>query len=509
MAWRYNINRQANRDIKDNILGALDAVEASGSFASSGEFKYQPDSLSLSPAFKVPFDIHVRETEGIVEFPLNKDGVKKIASQARAAPYGEGSKTIVDKNVRHTWELDAEQFELRPKARFDAWWKDLLGKVAEGLGVDAANMIVHRYKMLLYPSGGMFKAHTDSEKEPGMFGTLVLSLPSYHKGGDVLLRHAGHKMTYNSSNNWFNWAAWYSDVRHEVRPVEKGLRWVLTFNLCTRPSPVRPSLPSAPNVERHEVAIHNALVTWLRSGSQWPYLLYELDHDYTEASVELNTLKGRDRVQARLLDKLSKKELKGEYVLFIALLEMEEHGECEFDYDHEVGSKSRYGYRAPKPPPEWHEFSEIERSERKIQTLVDFNGEEMDSNLEFDEDNILQKTPFAKGEKEEMGYTGYMGNYGPEATHWYRVSALVICKRHKVHELLPHWEGDEEEEQAEEETETEGEEETEEAEEDDLVEVLPPKPAVSRPLNVRRVAVPVAGGKRKIVEIIDLTGDSD
>ncbi|RGP79497.1 hypothetical protein FLONG3_2245 [Fusarium longipes] len=43
------------------------------------------------------------------------------------------------------------------------------------------------YKMLLYEQGAMFKPHTDIEKIPGMFGTLVISLPSNHTGGDVVL----------------------------------------------------------------------------------------------------------------------------------------------------------------------------------------------------------------------------------------------------------------------------------------------------------------------------------
>ncbi|KAK4198007.1 hypothetical protein QBC40DRAFT_332331 [Triangularia verruculosa] len=488
-----------NLEIKDNILKALDAVEACGSYAATGGLNYP-----------MPFDIHIRKTDGVIQCPLkglDQEGFKKIKSQARKAPYGKGSQTIVDQKVRYTYELDAEQFELQPTQKFDAWWKSLLAKVSKSLGVDASNMDVHRYKMLLYPPGGMFKAHTDSEKEPGMFGTLVITLPSRHDGGDVVLRHAGHKTTYRSSDYRFSWAAWYSDVRHEVKPVESGARWVLTFNLCARPPPVNRPLPSTPNVERHEAVIHKALAAWLSvpGSPRWPYLIYELDHDYTLASIKFNTLKGRDKVRAQILDKLSKKELKGKYKLFIALLEMEEHGDCYFDYDHEVGSKNRYGgYRAPQPPPDWHEFREIE-STRRTMTLLDLDGEDLDDNLEFDSGNFLQKTAFSKGTKGEEGYTGYMGNYGPEATHWYRTTALVICSWSELDYLFPAgWEHEEEAGGGSEESEDQEEKQVKSA-----VRAPPPTAAVRRPLNVRRVAVPVAGGKRKIVELIDLTGDSD
>lgn len=42
------------------------------------------------------------------------------------------------------------------------------------------------------------------------------------------------------------------------------------------------------------------------------------------------------------------------------------------------------------------------------------------------EGNTLQKRPFDNITGEETGWTGYMGNWGSEATHLYRVTALVL-----------------------------------------------------------------------------------
>ncbi|CAN0450803.1 unnamed protein product, partial [Hapterophycus canaliculatus] len=41
-----------------------------------------------------------------------------------------------------------------------------------------------------YESGGHFRPHKDTEKEAGMFGTLVVQLPtaSGHEGGTLLVR---------------------------------------------------------------------------------------------------------------------------------------------------------------------------------------------------------------------------------------------------------------------------------------------------------------------------------
>ncbi len=47
------------------------------------------------------------------------------------------------------------------------------------------------YKLLLYEEGDFFLPHRDTEKEQGMFGTLVLQLPSSYTGGALVVRHEG------------------------------------------------------------------------------------------------------------------------------------------------------------------------------------------------------------------------------------------------------------------------------------------------------------------------------
>jgi hypothetical protein len=45
---------------------------------------------------------------------------------------------------------------------------------AEGLGLlENCNVEARLYKLLVYESGGHFKIHRDTEKEAGMFATLV------------------------------------------------------------------------------------------------------------------------------------------------------------------------------------------------------------------------------------------------------------------------------------------------------------------------------------------------
>src|ERR1035438_7931677 len=41
--------------------------------------------------------------------------------------------------------------------------------------------------------------HRDSEKEEGMFGTLVVLLPSLYAGGELVVEHAGERRTIDVS----------------------------------------------------------------------------------------------------------------------------------------------------------------------------------------------------------------------------------------------------------------------------------------------------------------------
>jgi hypothetical protein len=126
-------------------------------------------------------------------------------------------------------------FEFR-NPEWEVYLSCLLEGLAKELRLDATpgrrEFHAESYKMLLYEEGAMFKTHQDTEKVPGLFGTLVIALPSRHTGGDVKIQHAGMEPMFlrtSKVQNAFLW--WYSDVNHEVLPVESGIRWVLTYNL--------------------------------------------------------------------------------------------------------------------------------------------------------------------------------------------------------------------------------------------------------------------------------------
>ncbi|PHH92974.1 hypothetical protein CDD83_2807 [Cordyceps sp. RAO-2017] len=61
-------------------------------------------------------------------------------------------------------------------------------------------------------------------KIPGMFGTLLLALPSAHRGGEVVVRHCGEEKVLKTSEATQSLVCRYSDVSHEVLPVTSGIR---------------------------------------------------------------------------------------------------------------------------------------------------------------------------------------------------------------------------------------------------------------------------------------------
>lgn len=94
------------------------------------------------------------EGVGLIGLPLTESYARLIIGAARQAPFGQANETVVDKNVRNTWEIQPEQLSfMNPEwqAFVDetalALCKDLGAKVGEG----ALRCDLH--KLLLYEPG--------------------------------------------------------------------------------------------------------------------------------------------------------------------------------------------------------------------------------------------------------------------------------------------------------------------------------------------------------------------
>ena len=193
-------------DIKGSLDRLLSSVESFGSFATCGRV-----------AGDVVTGLSVHDV-GRIALPLGHGQAKDIIAVCHRAPFGKGSETIVDESVRKTWELDPSQFSLSGPT-WPAVLDDVINKVGRELGCGSETTIrASLYKSLLYETGALFKPHEDTEKEPGMFGTLVICLPSEYTGGAVVASHCGQSRVLQADSptffhSYISWY-WHVDVHH-------------------------------------------------------------------------------------------------------------------------------------------------------------------------------------------------------------------------------------------------------------------------------------------------------
>ncbi|KAL9011740.1 MAG: hypothetical protein Q9180_009164, partial [Flavoplaca navasiana] len=181
---------QTIHNIRRALEETLSSLETIGSFATSG---------------KVPGDVSTGlSIDGIgrIAFPLIEHQAKQMIDVCHQAPFGKGSETVFDESVRKTWELNPNRFDL-VNPTWTSTLRELLDIVSNKLGCDPdVSVEAHLHKLLLYEDGAHFKAHKDTEKEPGMFATLVICLPSEYEGGEVATSHCGKTKVFDAGSSF-------------------------------------------------------------------------------------------------------------------------------------------------------------------------------------------------------------------------------------------------------------------------------------------------------------------
>lgn len=166
---------------------------------------------------------------------MNPD-VEKIIEHSKISPFGKGDKTIIDPNVRDGREISADKFhhEMILSLFRDNNWKSV--KYSIGIKLGFKNLEVKFYKMAIYTEGGHFDKHIDTNHADNHIGTLLINIPSEHKGGNL------HFSQNNSDKNvWItdssenqdelNYVAFYTNYEHELKTIESGYRIVLQFDI--------------------------------------------------------------------------------------------------------------------------------------------------------------------------------------------------------------------------------------------------------------------------------------
>jgi hypothetical protein len=133
-----------------------------------------------------------------------------------------------------------------------------------------------------------------------------------------------------------------------------------------------------------------------------PNLAFLFEHQYTDASLSFNGLKGNDHQVAAVL-----REISSEYgfCFYLTSLERTVEGGCD-EYEWEYGGS--------------HEIVDEIDSGVTLNRVVDLNGSEIATDLDFDQENFIQSDPFEGLEPDDEDCSGYTGNEGVTMTHFYR-----------------------------------------------------------------------------------------
>jgi hypothetical protein len=186
-------------------------------------------------------------------------------------------------------------------SQWPSFFDVLLRDTAKGLGFQ--KVVAKPHKLLLYEPGSFFKSHKDSEKEQGIIGTLVVYLPSQHEGSDVHLSFGSQVISYSTApTSKFDLTSisWFSDVTHKVAILTSGYRLVLTYKIFA----IGEDPLSASTVLEQTDHLKTMLSKWQTKSLGIGKLIYPLDHLYTETSLCLENLKGRDRPVAHTLSQI-------------------------------------------------------------------------------------------------------------------------------------------------------------------------------------------------------------
>lgn len=377
--------------LKEKINRCLSNLKSSGKFCSIG-----------SEHFVFP-QLHIKGI-GELGFPINTSQSKELIKIAHKAPFGKGKETILDATVRSAWEIDASELHFEGE-NWLTFLNKILVKVKEDLGITDAQISAHLYKMLIYEEGDFFLKHKDTEKEKGMFGTLIIGLPSTYTGGELQLSFEGEQYIADFTTNphQLNYTAFYADCDHEVNPLHSGYRICLVYNLVQQKTTQTLSALTTKKQVDHLVDI------LYRSESNEPLIIL-LGHQYTPENFSVESLKLNDRLRA---DVLLKASTKLGFYSKLCLVTSFVSGAPEYNGygdDNSVDIDEIYD--------EWLEIKHWVPNE--IPFLY---------NLTFSNEDLIASFPINEGDPVEAENTGYMGNYGPDINHWYHYGAVVVWSK--------------------------------------------------------------------------------
>ncbi|TFK58576.1 hypothetical protein BDN72DRAFT_906612 [Pluteus cervinus] len=384
-------------DLRDDVNSALSELDYQGTYAIAKAFSFAPN-----PWLTI-------EGLGTIGLPLSDIDAKRIISASRQAPYGHGNATLVNIDVRNTWEVSSQSVSFRHSDWDTFLKKDVLTAVRDGLGltVDVNTLRCQLHKLLLYEPGSHFLPHRDTPKVDGMFATVVIILPSYYTGGEVHVSHSTDSKVLSLPPDSF--------FQTSVLACQARSMLALSYNLI-HTVPNQPTL-TLPPVDEKIGFLRRILEKWRRGkynndedfGCQYRLLGVLLDHEYSpqELGWGSNALKGSD---AHIIANLRPVAEEMGFVLLLTSLTY-----TVLDHSIERGGDGSQDRGI------------------EISNVVDLNGGlvvgSQSSSTTLHLSQLVPKDAFEGIDPDGEEGSDYMGNEEAPLEQWYCRTALIILQR--------------------------------------------------------------------------------
>ncbi|KAE8231631.1 hypothetical protein CF326_g3354 [Tilletia indica] len=346
------------------------------------------------------------EGVGKIVLPLiDEQLAEKIIKVCEQAPFGRGFDTLVDTSVRNSWQLDPSKVKLQ-NPRWEAGIESAAPLIAAKFGVAGTPITLHLYKFLLYKVGGHFAKHRDTEKEDRMFATMVVQLPSIHKGGHLQVFKDGAKNAVihdfgaaaGTAEYQCNYACHFADAEHAVQPITEGYRLALVYSICWPANTKQPP----PSLSRDsQTPMLRALAELAEEDRDFHYYF---EHSYTQKSISelgIGCLKGQDRARVANLRTANNALPPQQQFTFYLIRGQRATSYYGMDYSHDGD--------------EWEESD----SPRHIYSSpISLNGRILaTSEIDLDDANVLNPDNLTRIERwsghRTTTYEGNLGNEGP------------------------------------------------------------------------------------------------
>ncbi|KAI1346509.1 hypothetical protein F5Y01DRAFT_321646 [Xylaria sp. FL0043] len=379
---------------KNALKEKLDSIQTYGGFATEKQYSHYPNP-----------GLQIKDT--LITLPLDPAQVTLIRDASRQVPSGRGDEASIDTPVKNAWELDASEFQIANPA-WETFIYNTRNDASQSLGMPSVWAQLH--KLVLYEPGSFFKQIRDCEKAPGVVATLIICLPSRHKGGEVHVSYAGKDRVFNTSESIFDISAvaWYADVTSEMQPVLEGYQLVLIYDII--------------QTERfHKTQDQNLDSAFARFNLHPPLplrLVYILDHCYSQESPWIDNLKGRNRAVCSALREACARN--GWYLFLCKVARTEMKKDPHIKHWDSDGSESED--RRPGVP---------------LETVALYSGSTFASNVILDMDHVLGRYWYRNNHGlYSKSSRGDRGNLAVSDQYRYHDLAAMMIPKSRLHQFF-------------------------------------------------------------------------